>query len=61
MANDIDIWQDIEHLEKAGRKQEASDLLEIYRFVYIEETDLKKARKLQDKFIKKYRYNPKVI
>lgn len=60
MANDIDIWNDIEELEKSGKQQEADDLLKIYHYVYIEDGH-ELAKRLQKKFIKKYGYNPKVI
>jgi hypothetical protein len=35
MANDIDLWQDMKHLENEGKQEEANSLLEIYRFRYL--------------------------
>ena len=60
MANDIDIWKDIEELSEKGELKEAKDLLNIYHYRYIN-YNAKKARLLQNKFIKKYKYNPKVV
>jgi len=57
MANDIDLWQDIEQLERLGRKQEAKDLLEVFHFRYIERNE-SKLKKAIEKFEKKYHYDP---
>ena len=36
MANDIDLWNDIEDLEEAGKKVEAKSLHQIFICRYIE-------------------------
>lgn len=61
MANDMNIFNDIMDLEREGKQDESDDLLTIYRLVYIEDGQRRKAEKLQKLFIKKYHYNPKVI
>ncbi|MHA1873556.1 MAG: hypothetical protein ACTSVB_05525 [Candidatus Heimdallarchaeaceae archaeon] len=53
MANDIDMWQDIKELEKAGKKEQANDLLKIFHQKFIK-GNIKKAEKLKEKYIKKY-------
>ena len=54
MANDIDMWNDIEDLEKLGRKKKADELLKIYVFRFIE-YDLVEAERLKSNFEKKYK------
>ena len=36
MANDLDMWNDIKELEEMGKQEEANDLLEIYKRVFVE-------------------------
>ena len=35
MANDIDMWSDIEELEKAGKTEEAKALQDLFDYRYI--------------------------
>ncbi len=53
MANDIDMWEDIEELEKENKEQ-AEDLLKVYIARFIE-GDIEKAEKLREKYEKKYK------
>jgi len=55
MANDIDMWNDIEDLEENGEQAEADDLLECFTAKY-NENDEELADKLQDKFLDKWGY-----
>jgi len=57
MANDIDLWNDIEQLEEMGKKEEANDLLTIFNYRY-NEYDMNKLDKAIKKFELKYHYNP---
>ena len=57
MANDIDLWQDIEQLYSLGRKKESVDLLRVFRYRYIERNAYQLKRALSN-FIKKYHYDP---
>ena len=52
MANEIDMWNDIEELEKVDRKM-ANEMLKIYYAKFIENND-KLANQLREKFEKKY-------
>ena len=58
MTNDIDMWRDIERLEKAGQRKEAEDLLEVYTSRYTEYTTQKKQDEILDKFVDKWGYDP---
>jgi len=57
MANDIDLWQDTEQLERLGRKQEAIDLLKVFKFRYIERNEYQLKKVLRE-FETKYHYDP---
>lgn len=57
--NDIDLWEDIEILEKKGRQKEADSLMEIFRFRYIE-YDEKKLQQAKKAHYKKFKYMPNV-
>ena len=60
MANDIDMWNDIEDLEKAKKKQEAKDLHNCFIARYSEhdgsEKAQRRARLLRERFERKYHY-----
>ena len=60
MANDINLWGDIEDLEKEGKQEEAISLLKIFRFRYGGEGTEKQLEKAKDNHYKKYGYTPKV-
>ena len=49
MANDIDMWNDIEDLERIGEKEKAERLLEIYNAYFIE-GNREKAERLKERF-----------
>jgi len=55
MANDIDMWNDIEELEKGTKtdKDMAKDLLDCHRAKY-QDGDEKRADELKQLFTKKY-------
>jgi hypothetical protein len=53
MANDIDMWNDIEYFEKHKDKKRASLLLEAYNARY-NEYDEELAEKLKKQYIKKF-------
>ena len=55
MANDIDMWRDIEDLEKEGKQQEANDLLHCFNARY-NEGNKELAETLKDNFRNKYGY-----
>ena len=59
MANDINLWQDIEDLEILGHTKEAKDLSKIFNFRY-NEFDEVKLKKAKSQFFKKYGYVPNV-
>ena len=60
MANDIDLWQDIEALEKLGKQKEADSLLKIFSFRYNGEGTEKDLEKAKDNHFKKYGYSPNI-
>lgn len=55
MANDINMWNDIEDLEKEGKKKQAKSLLELYRRKFIEGESTARLEPLVDEYRKKYR------
>jgi len=57
MANDIDLWNDIEDLEAQGKADKARDLHNVYRCKYIEYDEQELDAAVQD-FIDKYGENP---
>ena len=55
MANDINMWNDIDELEENGEREEAQDLMDCFYWRY-NEGDIEEAEKLKEFFIKKYGY-----
>ena len=55
MANDIDMWKDIEEMQKDGESQELWDLMDCYNFRY-QEGDFLQAEYMKQIFIEKYGY-----
>ena len=55
MANNIDMWNDIEDLEKEGQLKQAKDLNKCYTARYIEGEE-EQAEVLKDKFYNQYNY-----
>ena len=55
MANDIDMFRDIEVLEKGRERQQLLDLMNCYNARY-QEGNLEKAEKLKNAFAKNYGY-----
>ena len=53
MANDIDMWNDIEELETYGDKEQANSLLGIYQAKFMEGNETE-AEKLRKEFKAKY-------
>jgi acetyl-CoA carboxylase beta subunit len=56
MANDIDMWSEIEYLERVGEKERAKALHNIYTLKFIE-SNPKKAEELRMEYEKKYKDN----
>ena len=55
MANDIDMWNDIETLEKEGEQKKADDLLNCFRANF-DWGDKDRAEDFKEAFEKKYGY-----
>ena len=55
MANDINMWGDIEVLVGTGLKEQAKALLDCYHFRYIEYDEIK-LKKYKQYYIEKYGY-----
>jgi hypothetical protein len=58
MANDTDMWLDIENLEHQGMKKQAQDLLEVFRSIYIENTNKAEREEILQRYIERYNYDP---
>jgi hypothetical protein len=54
MANDTDLWNDIEELEKEGKLKQAGDLLFVYSALYMDETPMFIQERLKDNYESKY-------
>jgi len=54
MANDINMWNDIEELESYGDKEQANKLLGIYQAKFMEGNDIE-AERLRAKFEEEYK------
>lgn len=55
MANDIDMWKDIEEMEKDGESRKLWNLMDCYIFRY-QEGNNKKAEEMKQIFIERYGY-----
>jgi len=60
MANDINIWNDIDELEKLGNQEHAKDLLKVYTAYFIEETPETEREQIRAEYENKYQEDLKI-
>ena len=53
MANDTDMWNDIEEFEKNGEQDKSNDLLEVFQARF-GDGDIERANELRKRYIKKW-------